>query len=417
MAALALHQVPCSGLSVPRRYSTLPNSEQNENMDRQPLEGVRDPSQLEQRVWRPRAGPLHLRVEAHRGRAVHRGPLTRSGARQPRASPGLFRAPAGIQVYEGPNGVVLKPSRAYWFLTAENTSSKTGETGKGLVCGSLRGRLQAPGAAGAAGCPEASLPRLRLQLGLETQQRCGWRAGRGPHAAGCRLTSPCSLRPSLPAAHPAQAQGRPTATVSPLRAQSLPAVGSPQHSPRPAVPLTSAASAVTPPNVSAVHLNGEAGAGPAGGRSAPSPTSAGGRPDERRSERFVKETGLLPERGRVFGGLVGSDTPPPSSVVTGSALRGAWLRSRPMLRQQLPPNEERPRHLSSGGSGRPGSSLCQPCWECGVPAVLPAELNFSQFRVKRKAPQLPFLAAGLAAAVGEKPGQAGRRGPVRGALG
>ncbi|XP_068420739.1 E3 ubiquitin-protein ligase SH3RF3 isoform X2 [Eschrichtius robustus] len=96
-----------------------------------------------------------------------------------------------------------------------------------------------------------------------------------------------------PAAHPAQAQGRPTTTVSPLRAQSLPAVGSPQHSPRPAVPLTSAASAVTPPNVSAVHLNGEAGAGPAGGRSAPSPTSAGGRPDERRSERKDKKPGLL----------------------------------------------------------------------------------------------------------------------------
>lgn len=29
MAALALHQVPCSGLSVPRRYSTLLNSKQN----------------------------------------------------------------------------------------------------------------------------------------------------------------------------------------------------------------------------------------------------------------------------------------------------------------------------------------------------------------------------------------------------
>ncbi|KAM9054019.1 E3 ubiquitin-protein ligase SH3RF3 isoform 6-T6 [Megaptera novaeangliae] len=96
-----------------------------------------------------------------------------------------------------------------------------------------------------------------------------------------------------PAAHPAQAQGRPTAAVSPLRAQSLPAVGSPQHSPWPAIPLTSAASAVTPPNVSAVHLNGEAGAGPAGGRSAPSPTSAGGRPDERRSERKDKKPGLL----------------------------------------------------------------------------------------------------------------------------
>ncbi|XP_033257534.1 E3 ubiquitin-protein ligase SH3RF3 isoform X1 [Orcinus orca] len=96
-----------------------------------------------------------------------------------------------------------------------------------------------------------------------------------------------------PAAHPAQVQGRPTAAVSPLRAQSLPAIGSPQHSPRPAIPFSSAASAVTPPNVSAVHLHGEAGAGPAGGRSAPSPTSAGGRPDERRSERKDKKPGLL----------------------------------------------------------------------------------------------------------------------------
>ncbi|ELR61232.1 SH3 domain-containing RING finger protein 3, partial [Bos mutus] len=106
------------------------------------------------------------------------------------------------------------------------------------------------------------------------------------------------------AAHPAQVQGRPTATVSPLRTQNSPsrlpaglrppALGSPQHSPqpvtqcpRPAIPLASAASAVTPPNVSAANLNGEAGGGPAGGLTASSPTSAGGRPDERKNEKVT----------------------------------------------------------------------------------------------------------------------------------
>uniref|UniRef100_A0A670J272 RING-type E3 ubiquitin transferase n=1 Tax=Podarcis muralis TaxID=64176 RepID=A0A670J272_PODMU len=87
--------------------------------------------------------------------------------------------------------------------------------------------------------------------------------------------------------HPSvQAQDRPTATVSPLRTQNSPSrlpstvvrphsVVSPQHihhSPvhiipgaqcaRPMIPLTSAAAAITPPNVTAVNLNGEAGNGP-----------------------------------------------------------------------------------------------------------------------------------------------------------
>ncbi|XP_006054892.2 E3 ubiquitin-protein ligase SH3RF3 [Bubalus bubalis] len=112
------------------------------------------------------------------------------------------------------------------------------------------------------------------------------------------------------AAHPAQIQGRPTATVSPLRTQNSPsrlpaglrppALGSPQHSPqpvtqcpRPAIPLASAASAVTPPNVSAANLNGEAGGGPAGGLTASSPTSVGGRPDERKNEKKDRKSGLL----------------------------------------------------------------------------------------------------------------------------
>nr|XP_012296138.1 SH3 domain-containing RING finger protein 3 [Aotus nancymaae] len=115
------------------------------------------------------------------------------------------------------------------------------------------------------------------------------------------------------AAHSAaQAQDRPTATVSPLRTQNSPSrlpatslrphsVVSPQHShqppvqmcPRPAIPLTSAASAITPPNVSAANLNGEAGGGPIGGLSTSSPTNMGCKLDEKKSEKKEKKSGLL----------------------------------------------------------------------------------------------------------------------------
>lgn len=119
-----------------------------------------------------------------------------------------------------------------------------------------------------------------------------------------------SLQPHAPAAHSsAQAQDRPTATVSPLRTQNSPSrlpaaslrphsVVSPQHvhqppvqtvigapCPRPAIPLTSAASAVTPPNVSAANLNGEAGGGPASGLSSSSPTNTGCKPDDKKNEK------------------------------------------------------------------------------------------------------------------------------------
>ncbi|XP_029792903.1 E3 ubiquitin-protein ligase SH3RF3 [Suricata suricatta] len=115
----------------------------------------------------------------------------------------------------------------------------------------------------------------------------------------------------------AQAQDRPTATVSPLRTQNSPSrlaaaslrphsVVSPQHihQPqvqmvigsqclRPAIPLTSAASAVTPPNVNAANLNEEAGGGPVSGLSTSSPTNTGCRTDEKKNEKKEKKSGLL----------------------------------------------------------------------------------------------------------------------------
>ncbi|XP_044526427.1 E3 ubiquitin-protein ligase SH3RF3 [Gracilinanus agilis] len=120
------------------------------------------------------------------------------------------------------------------------------------------------------------------------------------------------------AAHPsAQPQDRPTATVSPLRTQSspsrLPATGirphtivSPQHlhqspiqvvsgaqCPRPVIPLTSAASAITPPNVSAANLNGDMGGGPIGGLMTSSPTNTACKTEEKKNEKKEKKSGLL----------------------------------------------------------------------------------------------------------------------------
>ncbi|XP_072850661.2 E3 ubiquitin-protein ligase SH3RF3 isoform X3 [Pogona vitticeps] len=118
--------------------------------------------------------------------------------------------------------------------------------------------------------------------------------------------------------HPSvQAQDRPTATVSPLRTQNSPSrlpatvvrphsVVSPQHihhSPvhvipgaqcaRPIIPLTSAAAAITPPNVTAVNLNGETGSGAVSSLATCSPTNAGCKMEERKNEKKEKKSGLL----------------------------------------------------------------------------------------------------------------------------
>uniref|UniRef100_A0A663EYT1 RING-type E3 ubiquitin transferase n=1 Tax=Aquila chrysaetos chrysaetos TaxID=223781 RepID=A0A663EYT1_AQUCH len=116
-------------------------------------------------------------------------------------------------------------------------------------------------------------------------------------------------RNAMQMAHPpVPAPERPTATVSPLRTPSSPSrlpaatirphpAVSPQHGhqppapgSRPLIPLTSAAAAITPPNVSAAHLNGEAGGGSLGGPVAPGPA---GKAEERKNEKKEKKSGLL----------------------------------------------------------------------------------------------------------------------------
>uniref|UniRef100_A0A8D1GAG7 RING-type E3 ubiquitin transferase n=1 Tax=Sus scrofa TaxID=9823 RepID=A0A8D1GAG7_PIG len=163
---------------------------------------------------------------------------------------------------------------------------------------------------------------LRPALPLSTGQAQAQHQAASPPMGSCLRHSAqptaSQARNAVPtAAHSAQTQDRPTATVSPLRTQNSPSrlpstslrppsVGSPQHihqppvqtaigaqSPRPAMQLMSAASAITPPNVSAANLNGEAGGGPASSPSTSSPTNMGGKPDERKSEKKDKKTGLL----------------------------------------------------------------------------------------------------------------------------
>ncbi|XP_075056387.1 E3 ubiquitin-protein ligase SH3RF3 isoform X3 [Mixophyes fleayi] len=115
----------------------------------------------------------------------------------------------------------------------------------------------------------------------------------------------------------AQSQERPTATVSPIRTQNSPArlpasPNRPQsnvslqhmqqqsavqasviHCARPIIPLTSAAAAITPPNVTAAHINGEAANGPINCLLTASPTNTGYKTDEKRTEKREKKGGLL----------------------------------------------------------------------------------------------------------------------------
>ncbi|XP_063085781.1 E3 ubiquitin-protein ligase SH3RF3 isoform X2 [Cavia porcellus] len=145
-----------------------------------------------------------------------------------------------------------------------------------------------------------------------------------PHPAGSPPTSSCPRHtaqsatgqtqgPLSAATHSStQAQDRPTATVTPLRSQSSPSrlpatslrprsVVSPQHgqqslvqtSPRPAIPLTSAASAVMPPSVSTTSLSGDVSAGSGRGLSTSSPTGTGCRLEDKRAEKKEKKSGLL----------------------------------------------------------------------------------------------------------------------------
>nr|XP_014351657.1 PREDICTED: SH3 domain-containing RING finger protein 3-like [Latimeria chalumnae] len=127
-------------------------------------------------------------------------------------------------------------------------------------------------------------------------------------------------RSAMQMVHPTvPAQDRPTATVSPLRTQSPPSrvsatvrphsMVSPQHvhqtaiaggpgapCARTIIPLTSAAAAITPPNVSAANLNGEVGGGllsMSGINCIANASATVGKTEEKKTEKKEKKSGLL----------------------------------------------------------------------------------------------------------------------------
>ncbi|XP_069613646.1 E3 ubiquitin-protein ligase SH3RF3 isoform X2 [Ranitomeya imitator] len=127
-------------------------------------------------------------------------------------------------------------------------------------------------------------------------------------------------RTCVPMAHPlAQPQERPTATVSPIRTHNSPCrlpasphrsqtTVSPQHIPqqqssiqttiavhctRPVIPFTSAAAAITPPNVTATSISAEACNGPVNCMPTASPTNSSCKTEERKTEKREKKGGLL----------------------------------------------------------------------------------------------------------------------------
>ncbi|XP_019570576.2 E3 ubiquitin-protein ligase SH3RF3 isoform X2 [Rhinolophus sinicus] len=171
------------------------------------------------------------------------------------------------------------------------------------------GSLSSPATATRPALP-LTTPQAQAQAASPPMGSC-LRHSAQPVASQARSAVPTAAHSS------AQAQDRPTATVSPLRTQNSPSrlpttslrphsMASPQHihqplmqavtgvqCPRPVIPLTSAASAITPPNVNAANLNGEAGAGAVSGLSTSSPTNTACRPEEKKNEKKEKKSGLL----------------------------------------------------------------------------------------------------------------------------
>ncbi|XP_059544343.1 E3 ubiquitin-protein ligase SH3RF3 isoform X2 [Myotis daubentonii] len=171
------------------------------------------------------------------------------------------------------------------------------------------GSLSSPATAARAALP-LTTPQAQHQAASPPVGSCLWHSA-PPAPSQARSTVHTAALSS------AQAQDQPTTMVSPLCTQNsptrLPTASLRPHSmvslqhlhqppvqtitgaqcPWPAIPLTSAASAVTPPNVTAANLNGEAGVGTVSGLSTSSPTNVGCKPDEKKTEKKEKKSGLL----------------------------------------------------------------------------------------------------------------------------
>ncbi|XP_060682020.1 E3 ubiquitin-protein ligase SH3RF3-like isoform X1 [Hemiscyllium ocellatum] len=166
-------------------------------------------------------------------------------------------------------------------------------------------------------------------------------------------------RSAMQMVHPAvQALDRPTATVPPLRTQSSPAripatvvrpqpMTSPQHvlqfsgapGARSTISLTSAAVAITPPNVNAANLNGDAMSGSASTSLTSSPSNsvpAVPKMEDRKTERKEKKSGLL----KLLSGASGkkkSRSPPSVSPTHDSPQAAAENTLQGAMGPEVPP--------------------------------------------------------------------------------
>ncbi|XP_041055735.1 E3 ubiquitin-protein ligase SH3RF3-like [Carcharodon carcharias] len=166
-------------------------------------------------------------------------------------------------------------------------------------------------------------------------------------------------RSAMQMVHPAvQVLERPTATVPPLRTQSPPTripatvvrpqpITSPQHvyqssgasGARPTISLTSAAVAITPPNVNAANLNGDTMSGPASTSVTSSPSNSAPtvpKLEERKSERKEKKSGLL----KLLSGASGkkkSRSPPSVSPTHDSQQAAAENTMQGAVGPEVPP--------------------------------------------------------------------------------
>uniref|UniRef100_A0A8D0CH92 RING-type E3 ubiquitin transferase n=1 Tax=Scleropages formosus TaxID=113540 RepID=A0A8D0CH92_SCLFO len=126
--------------------------------------------------------------------------------------------------------------------------------------------LASPAASSSSSASSSTSPQLHMKNCLRMSgQPAGVSQGVERCVTVCDFIASLSTPVHSP---PAGSPERPTAAVSPLRPHGSPglssrplSVAAPQH-PRSAIPLTSAAAAITPPNVSAAHLNGEVLGGP-----------------------------------------------------------------------------------------------------------------------------------------------------------
>ncbi|KAL4608860.1 SH3 domain-containing RING finger protein 3-like isoform X1 [Arapaima gigas] len=221
-----------------------------------------------------------------------KGTSLRSGASG--VFPGNYVTPVSRSPFVVGQSRVCVPGPAQAVKVVPGPPASAGPSSPVLLASVSRSTppLSSPGVPSASSASSSTSPQLHLKNSLRV-------SGQQTGASQGQPRTPLQLVHSPPAGSPE----RPTAAVSPLRPHGSPGLssrslstGASQH-PRSAIPLTSAAAAITPPNVSAAHLNGESLGGPLQSSSPGHPQGASAHPpklEEKKAEKKEKKaSGLL----------------------------------------------------------------------------------------------------------------------------